>query len=512
MKKILFLTSMALVAAVSFSCNKENIEGNGNAAGEEVVLYAPQSVIKASSVETKTALSGLEILWEEGDVISLFNENGIPMNYSLISGENTTSGEFRAESEPETGYSYAIYPAVSGQVAGTSVSVTVAQNQTYLAEGFSTEFLMGAVTSDGQDFTFSNLATVLSLPLQGDAVVRSISIEAVGGEGLAGAATVDFSGATPVLSAGNSATVTLDCGESGVQISEDAATVFNFVVIPGEYTQGFKVTVNETNGNSTVKTTGDNAMTLQAGSIFKIKSALPVVTPQGWNLVGSFVGNNTLDDWSSWIEMDGGNGLYYCNNVTVPADEDRNQFKVRYGANEWYGYSNKGTVTSVTLQKVFKIYRTGGVPGSGDEWPGKDEGNLRVEPAGTYDFYFVENNHEVIVMPAGVAPFVLTGTINGWGETPFEIENGLMIARNISFSGNDVFKIKLAKISDDDEGKNWDGGYNIGSNNGQPIVSDEYYYPNNSTGSSDISTSVTGTYDITFDIKNNSIIMTASQN
>ena len=132
--------------------------------------------------------------------------------------------------------------------------------------------------------------------------------------------------------------------------------------------------------------------------------------------------------------------------------------------------------------------------------------------AGTYDFYFVENNHEVIVMPAGVAPFVLTGTINGWGETPFEIENGLMIARNISFSGNDVFKIKLAKISDDDEGKNWDGGYNIGSNNGQPIVSDEYYYPNNSTGSSDISTSVTGTYDITFDIKNNSIIMTASQN
>ncbi len=505
---------MALVAAVSFSCNKENIEGNGNAAGEEVVLYAPQSVIKASSVETKTALSGLEILWEEGDVISLFNENDTPMNYSLISGENTTSGEFRAESEPETGYSYAIYPAVSGQVDVTSVSVTVAQNQTYLAEGFSTEFPMGAVTSDGENFTFTNLATVLSLPLQGDAVVRSISIEAVGGEGLAGDATVDFSGATPVLAAAGDASpvVTLDCGESGVQLSADAATVFNFILIPGEYTQGFKVTVNETNGNSTVKTTGSNAMTLQAGSIFKIKSALPVVTPQGWNLVGGFVGDNTKDDWSSWIEMEGGNGLYYCSDVTVPADAERNQFKVRHRANEWYGYSNKGTVTSVTLQKVFKIYRTGGVPGSGDEWPGKDEGNLRVEPAGTYDFYFVENNHEVIVMPADVAPFVLTGTFNEWGETPFEIENGLMIARNISFSGNDVFKIKLAKISDDDKGKNWDGGYNIGSNNGQPIVSDEYYYPNNSTGSSDISTSVTGTYDITFDIKNNSIIMTASQN
>ena len=503
---------MALVAAVSFSCNKENIEGNGNAAGEEVVLYAPQTVITASSTETKTTLSGLEILWEEGDVISLFNENGTPMNYNLIEGAGTTSGKFEAVSELETGYSYAVYPSVSGKANGKSVEITVAANQTYVADGFSTDFPMGAVTSDGLNFTFSNLATVLSLPLQGDAVVRSVSIEAVGGEGLAGAATVDFSGATPVLAAAGDASsvVTLDCGEEGVQLSADAATVFNFILIPGEYS-GLKVSVTDVNGSVTERTTG--ALALVAGSIKNFNGSLTVSSaPQGWNLVGSFVGDNTPEDWSSWIELDGGNGLYYCNNVTVPADEDRNQFKVRYGANEWYGYSNKGTVTSVTLQKVFTIYRTGGVPGSGDEWPGKDEGNLRVEPAGTYDFYFVENNHEVIVMPAGVAPFVLTGTINEWDETPFEIENGLMIARNISFSGNDKFKIKLAKISDGDEGKNWDGGYNIGSNNGQPIVSDEYYYPNNSTGSSDISTSVTGTYDITFDIKNNSIIMTPSQN
>ena len=508
MKKILFLTSMALVAAVSFSCNKENIEGNDIVNGEETVLYAPQTVITASSTETKTTLSGLEILWEKGDVISLFIENGTPMDYNLIEGNGTTSGKFEAASEPETGFSYAVYPAVSGQASGKSVAMTVAANQIYVVEGFSTDFPMGAVTSDGLNFTFTNLATVLSLPLQGDAVVRSISIEAVGGEGLAGDATVDFSGATPVLTAGNSSTVTLDCGESGVQLSADAATVFNFILIPGEYS-GLKVSVTDVNGSVTERTTG--ALALVAGSIKNFNGSLTVSSaPQGWNLVGSFVGDNTLDDWSSWIEMEGGNGLYYCKNVTVPAEEDRNQFKVRYGANEWYGYSNKGTVTSVTLQKVFTIYRTGGVPGSGDEWPGKDEGNLRVEPAGTYDFYFVENNHEVIVMHAGDAPFVLTGTINGWGETPFEIENGLMIARNISFSGNDVFKIKVAKISDDDEGKNWDGGYNLGSN-GQPITPGEYYYPVNGTNDN-ISTSVTGTYDITFDIKNNSIIMTASQN
>ena len=125
----------------------------------------------------------------------------------------------------------------------------------------------------------------------------------------------------------------------------------------------------------------------------------------------------------------------------------------------------------------------------------------------TYDFYFVENNHEVIVMPADVAPFVLTGTFNEWGETPFEIVDGLMIAKNISFDDNDTFKIKLAKISDD---ANWNGGYNLGSN-GQPITPGENYNPNNGTNEN-ISISVAGIYDITFDIKYNSIIMTPSQN
>ena len=411
MKKILFLTSMALVAAVSFSCNKENIEGNGNAAGEEVVLYAPQSVIKASSVETKTALSGLEILWEEGDVISLFNENGTHMNYSLISGENTTSGEFRAESEPETGYSYAIYPAVSGQVAGTSVSVTVAQNQTYLAEGFSTEFPMGARTGDGLNFTFSNLATVLSLPLQGDAVVRSISIEAVGCEGLAGAATVDFSGATPVLAAGNSATVTLDCGEEGVQLSADAATVFNFILIPGEYS-GLKVSVTDVNGHVTERSTGD--LTLVAGSVKNFGSALDVnSTPQWWCLVGSFTNN-----WASWIDMHGDNGLSYCLDVEIP---ESNTFKIRIN-NEYWGGNGTINIDAPTLLAS----------------PGSD---MSVA-AGTYDIYWDQYAHYMFIMNSGNTPFSVSGDFNSWGDTQMEIVDGRMVARNIEFTAGTGFKIK----------------------------------------------------------------------
>ena len=112
----------------------------------------------------------------------------------------------------------------------------------------------------------------------------------------------------------------------------------------------------------------------------------------------------------------------------------------------------------VTPQKAFTVYRTGGEPG-GEQWPGKDEGNLTVKK-GTYDFYFDQNPHNVIIMPAGITPFVVAGTCNDWGETPLEIENGWMVAKNVTFSETEDspmrFKIRLAGDSD------WNAGYNLG--------------------------------------------------
>lgn len=439
---------MALVAAVSFSCNKENIEGNDIVNGEEIVLYAPQTVITASSTETKTTLSGLEILWEEGDVISLFNENGTPMNYNLIEGAGTTSGKFEADLEPETGYSYAVYPSVSGQASGKSVEMTVAANQTYVAEGFSTDFPMGAVTSDGLDFTFSNLATVLSLPLQGDAVVRSISIEAVGGEGLAGAATVDFSGATPVLAAGNSATVTLDCGESGVQLSADAATVFNFILIPGEYS-GLKVSVTDVNGHVTERSTGD--LTLVAGSVKNFSSSLTIYsTPQDWNLTGSAYG------WgASWIDLKELHGLHSYKNLHMTSGEE---FKILWAA-DWSNQAY-GSNSELTLNKGVEL--------------GNGQDNLKIKEDGIYDIYFDEQEPKYIfVMNAGNTPnFGIVGDINEWGNTGIQdtkmtMEDGYFVAKNITFPTG-TFKIRLDNAWEPNK-YNFGPRENTNATVGQPI-------------------------------------------
>ena len=510
MKKTLFVPVLAMAAVLSVSCSKEETEGveNGPVNGGEAALFAPQSVISASSAATKTALDGVNINWEEGDAITLFGENGAPVKYTLTGSAGATVGTFEAEGElPAQVQAYAVYPATDAALNGTSLSVNVAAEQTYNAAGFPAEYPMAAVTSDGQNFLFENLATVLRVSLTGTATLSSIVVEAAG---IAGDASIDFSGEIPELTPGSSSAVTLKFPESGYLVLSEGENVFSFIVVPGSYSE-LKFTINETNGNVTTKTAklAEGNIDLAAGDIADFDLPLEIKTPQGWNLVGGFVGDNTKDDWSSWIEMEGGNGLYYCSDVTVPADAERNQFKVRYGANEWYGYSNTGTVTSVILQKVFRIYRTGGVPGSGDVWVGKDDGNLRVEPAGTYDFYFDEDKHSVVIVNAGeILPLVVSGTCNAWGDTPFTMdENGLMVAENVTFTNPEDgskarFKIRFANDTD------YSDGYNIGSPDDNLK---EETFSVTAKNSKDINVTP-GTYDITFDYKAMTVTLSASQN
>ena len=481
MKKILFFASLAAAATMTLGCSKDNIEGNDNVPGDgEVSYFEPQTIIKASSSATKTALSGLEILWEEGDVISLFNENGTPMNYSLTDGAGSTSGTFAADGEPKTGYSYAIYPVVSGQVSGTSVPVTVASAQTYLAGGFSAEYPMAAMTGDGMNFTFENLATVLSLSLQGDAVVRSVTVEAVGGEGLSGAATVDFSGEIPSLSAteGASASVTLDCGESGVALSADAATEFTFVVIPGEYS-GLKVSVTDMNGHVTSRTTG--AATMTAGTKKNFGSALNINSaPQGWNLTGSAYG------WgSSWVDLYESHGLFSCKDINMAADEE---FKILWAA-DWTDQAF-GSDAGLSLNRGVGLVN--------------GQANLKIEADGVYDIYFDQMTKFVFVMENGETPNLgIVGDINNWGnegengEAPEDdvkmtMENGYFVVKNITMPDGG-FKIRLDN--------SWTNEYNIGPEEDTPVVIGEPLNVRNNVGGASRNMIVTaGTYDIWFDL------------
>lgn len=481
MKKILFLSILALAAAFTVSCNKENIEGEGIPTDGEAVLFAAPSVINASSASTKTTLDGTSILWAEGDAITLFGENGAPVEYTLVSGAGTKSGQFENQAAAGQVTAYAVYPATENTLADSKVAVTVAAAQNYVADGFPTDYPMAAVTENGTDFTFENLATVLRLQLKGDATVASVTVRTLGeNEYIAGAATIDFTSGTPVLAAsaeGAASAVTLDCGD-GVALSAENETVFNFILIPGEYS-GFEVTVTDANGAETVRTTG--ALELLAGTVKTFDSAL--VINQRWQIVGTFT-----DDWNSWINMKEVDGLFYAEDVEIPAE---GQFKIRYGQdwNKTYGIS--GESDEIKNNSCIQL-----------SW---NASNMKFKPSvaaseNKYDIYFYHNpvgDNFVFVMDAGtVLELAVAGTCNSWSDTKMSMLGHYFVAENITFNNieGESMKFKIRTLG------TWDGEFNIGFPNNPGDVAYNTALNVIRQGGNDMLITKEGTYDIYFDL------------
>ncbi len=481
MKKILFLSILALAAAFTVSCNKENIEGEGIPTDGEAVLFAAPSVINASSASTKTTLDGTSILWAEGDAITLFGENGAPVEYTLVSGAGTKSGQFENQAVAGQVTAYAVYPATENTLADSKVAVTVAAAQNYVADGFPTDYPMAAVTENGTDFTFENLATVLRLQLKGDATVASVTVRTLGeNEYIAGAAAIDFTSGTPVLAAsaeGAASAVTLDCGD-GVALSAENETVFNLILIPGEYS-GFEVTVTDANGAETVRTTG--ALELLAGTVKGFEAALDIYsTPQGWNLTGSF---NDMNWGNDWIDLKQSDVFFIFKGLEIP---EGGEFKIRYGSGEWYGCSSE------SANKNTAVRLDGG-------------SNISVV-AGTYDLYFDQMPHCVFIMDEGETPsFGIVGDFNNWGADGDDVkltmdDEGIFVAKNVTFVAG-AFKIRAYNDSD------W--AYSIGS--ASTVEIDSAISVLNDRSSSNI-TAIAGTYDVYFDLSQMKVwVMTPGQ-
>lgn len=338
MKKYIFIAACAAVAGIMAGCSKENIEPETSQEmtgseiqkpGNDGAVLTPHQVIKASSTATKTSLDGLQILWSKGDQLSLFNADGQTCTYTLTGDGGQTSGDFQTETMPEEGYRYAIYPAVPEATASEGViSTSIPETQTYNGSDFPVSYPMAAVSSDGEKYSFVNLATVLDLSLVGDAAVKTISIEAAGGEKLAGAATVDFNGETPVMTATESASVTLTCTEP-VQLTA-SATEFRFIVAPGTYSKGFKITVTDNAGKTTVITTAEAESVLASGTVKHFGGTMGVYASEFENIYiigdGTFyepwntkimVENPAGSEWTSEFTK-GANGIYTWTGVLAP--------------------------------------------------------------------------------------------------------------------------------------------------------------------------------------------------
>ena len=238
-------------------------------------------------LDTRTTLDkNNNVRWSEGDQIIIFNGFTLGGKYQVTDDsvgetsagfdyiENATGG-FVSGSDID--HNVALYPFDSKVKCAkgddkeptesyvlTKVKALSVQN--YVADSFGPgSFPMVAVTSSVSDYrlNFKNVFGGMKLQLKGDCTVSSITVKGQASEPIAGTVSVTafVDGSAPTVSMGADATasVTLDCGEYGVELNEETATNFIIALPPTTFKSGFTVSIVDTEGRQmTIKTSKEN--------------------------------------------------------------------------------------------------------------------------------------------------------------------------------------------------------------------------------------------------------------
>lgn len=246
---------------------------------EEKPVPAPDSMTFTVALEqgdTKTLLSGTEVLWSEGDKIKLFNStHPSGQEYTLTAGIGMKTGTFSGPVMDGSGPFYAVYPssAATALDASGTITLNVPATQTYGSNNDT--FAPGANVSAGINtsndpttgFAFKNLFGVLRFNITGSTSTKIGSIvltSKASTDVLNGNFSLSFSGGVPTTTPASEQTaaspwkLTLDCCYSpgeGISLSS-AEREFYLVVPAGTLDAGMTVEVVDLNNKVMVMNAG----------------------------------------------------------------------------------------------------------------------------------------------------------------------------------------------------------------------------------------------------------------
>ena len=259
MKTTRILSLAAAVLTLAACGNEEFIENNpGNEAAKPVPM-----TFTAGMPQTRTYLSGLDVLWTEGDKIALWD--GVAkreFTATTISGSNAT---FTGTATPSTVYT-AFYPlsAAIGK-EGPSIVFNLPAEQTPVAGTFDNKLApsLARVTDGSTNLVFNNLCALVKFTAGADMAGEG-TLTLVGGnatEALAGKLAYDYTdGALTATEAATRITLkgTFESGQT-----------YYFVVMPGFLANGFSLLYEDSKSKLYRKATG-KSVTLQAGHILNL--------------------------------------------------------------------------------------------------------------------------------------------------------------------------------------------------------------------------------------------------
>ena len=271
--------------------------------------------------QTKTSMtSDKQVVWSQNDRLAIFqgctvadeflvtdsSDGKTSADFNIVSDNSEVNGSFSAGTEVPCNVAFYPYAenlslsgaSIDGGTAYEIEGVVLPKVQNNVAGSFANgAFPMIAVTETMSDHTlrFKNVLGAIKLQLKGTQKVASITLEGKNNEKLSGVAVVtaytDETKPAITMAQSASTSVTLDCG-SGVQLNESASTEFIIALPPVLFSNGFTVTVTDSESQTyTVETAKAN--TILRSSLL----VMPSVT-----LTASGGGDPEEDDDATYIE------------------------------------------------------------------------------------------------------------------------------------------------------------------------------------------------------------------
>lgn len=316
MRKLYSYMALSLLAFAA-GCQREEIV---SVEQDNDVMEVYATIEDVDDVQTRTYLSGTDVYWSSGDKIAVFLGNTLRKRFDVTPESiDSKDATFEYDSQyiitgnnSDISHNISYYPFCNVTCApdGSSYTLdnlTLPEIQAYVSGSVGLgAFPMVAVTENTDDvnFRFKNLCGVMQFQLTGYGFVKSVSVKGNRGEILSGPAVVTAGyGKEPsiTMSAEGGKSVTLDCGEGGVELNETTPVSFFIVLPPVQFEGGFTITVTDTwGGSKEYSTTKKNPVGRSKGLRMPAKEYIGVRPPQEVYYVDEYGINH-----GQGIEIDG---------------------------------------------------------------------------------------------------------------------------------------------------------------------------------------------------------------
>ena len=267
MKKYIILIA-ALVAALA--CNRQ----------PAITVTSDLTLLSftVGTEGTKTSLNGKDIVWSTSDRINVFSGASFATNtaFSATSVENSgLNATFEGLGEVSPEY-YALFPYQNTATISPAGVITaeLPAAQAAVPSSFGPEAnLSVAYIAGTENLQFKNVGALLGVTVP-DAGLTGLKVESLGGQPLTGTAQITYNGGEPAVNITN--------GNSYVETAVSGAGTYYFVVFPGSYSDGFRITLTKKGYTASVKK--DKALTLGRNDNVLLTS-IPSVPDDAWKVV-----------------------------------------------------------------------------------------------------------------------------------------------------------------------------------------------------------------------------------